>query len=213
MRMRKKHWAIPMLTENSYIYMKPKGENGKWQEKFAKTQPIHLEIGAGRGDFLFEKARQTPNINYIAMDREANAFVEAGEKIKEAELPNIIGILGDADHLLDIFGEGEISKIYINFCNPWPKNRHKKRRLTHPMFLEVYKKILIEGGEIEFKTDNDELFEDSIDYFEKEGFDIEILDRDKDVNEDEAISYYESKWREQGIKIKYLKVRYNKEKE
>lgn len=212
MRMRKKHWAIPMLTENPYIYMKPKCGKGKWQEKFAKTQPIHLEIGAGRGDFLVEKARQNQNINYIAMDREANAFVEAGEKIKEAELPNIIGILGDADHLLDIFGEGEISKIYINFCNPWPKNRHKKRRLTHPMFLKVYKKILKENGEIEFKTDNDELFEDSIDYFEKEGFDIECIDRDQDVNEDEAISYYESKWREQGIKIKFLKARYNKEK-
>lgn len=212
MRMRKKHWAIPMLTDNKYIYMKPKGGKGKWQEKFAKTQPIYLEIGAGRGDFLVEKARQTPNINYIAMDREANAFVEAGEKIKEAELPNIIGILGDADHLLDIFGEGEISKIYINFCNPWPKNRHKKRRLTHPIFLEVYKKILKENGEIEFKTDNDELFEDSIDYFEKEGFEIEVIDRDKDANEDEAISYYESKWREQGIKIKFLKATYNKEK-
>lgn len=212
MRMRKKHWAIPMLTENPYIYMKPKDEKS-WQKKFSKEQPICLEIGAGRGDFLVEKARQTPSINYIAMDREANAFVEAGEKIKEAELPNIIGILGDADELLDIFGESEISKIYINFCNPWPKNRHKKRRLTHPMFLEVYKKILIDGGEIEFKTDNDELFEDSIDYFEKEGFDIEVIDRDQDVNEDEAVSYYESKWREQGIKIKYLKVRYNKEKE
>ena len=146
-------------------------------------------------------------------DREANAFVEAGEKIKEAELPNIIGILGDADELLDIFGESEISKIYINFCNPWPKNRHKKRRLTHPIFLEVYKKILKDNGEIEFKTDNDELFEDSIDYFEKEGFNIEVIDRDQDVNEDEAISYYESKWREQGIKIKYLKARYNKKKE
>ena len=213
MRMRKKHWAIPMLTENKYIYMKPKDEKGNWQEKFAKIQPIHLEIGAGRGDFLVEKARQTPNINYIAMDREANAFVEAGEKIKEAELPNIIGILGDADRLLDIFGDSEISKIYINFCNPWPKNRHKKRRLTHPIFLEVYKKILKDNGEIEFKTDNDELFEDSIDYFEKEGFDIEVIDRDQDVNEDETISYYESKWREQGIKIKYLKVRYNKKKE
>lgn len=202
-----------MLTENKYIYMKPKDEKGNWQEKFAKIQPIHLEIGAGRGDFLVEKARQTPNINYIAMDREANAFVEAGEKIKEAELPNIIGILGDADRLLDIFGDSEISKIYINFCNPWPKNRHKKRRLTHPIFLEVYKKILKDNGEIEFKTDNDELFEDSIDYFEKEGFDIEVIDRDQDVNEDETISYYESKWREQGIKIKYLKVRYNKKKE
>lgn len=201
-----------MLTDNQYIYMKPKGGIGKWQEKFRKQQPIHLEIGAGRGDFLVEMARLNQNINYIAMDREANAFVEAGEKIKEAELPNIIGILGDADHLLDIFGEGEISKIYINFCNPWPKNRHKKRRLTHPIFLEVYKKILKENGEIEFKTDNDELFEDSIDYFEKEGFEIEVIDRDKDANEDEAISYYESKWREQGIKIKFLKARYNKEK-
>lgn len=199
-----------MLTENKYIYMKPKDEKGNWQEKFAKTQPIHLEIGAGRGDFLVEKARQTPNINYIAMDREANAFVEAGEKIKEAELPNIIGILGDADNLLDIFGESEISKIYINFCNPWPKNRHKKRRLTHPIFLEVYKKILKDNGEIEFKTDNDELFEDSIDYFEKEGLKIEVMDRDLAINEEEAISYYESKWREQGIKIKYLKVRYSR---
>lgn len=201
-----------MLTDNQYIYMKPKGGIGKWQEKFRKQQPIHLEIGAGRGDFLVEKARQNQNINYIAMDREANAFVEAGEKIKEAELPNIIGILGDADHLLDIFGEGEISKIYINFCNPWPKNRHKKRRLTHPIFLKVYKKILKENGEIEFKTDNDELFEDSIDYFEKEGFEIEVMDKDISINEDEAISYYESKWREQGIKIKFLKARYNKEK-
>lgn len=198
-----------MLTENKYIYMKPKDDKGKWQEKFSKEQPICLEIGAGRGDFLVEKARQTPNINYIAMDREANAFVEAGEKIREAELPNIIGILGDADELLDIFGESEISKIYINFCNPWPKNRHKKRRLTHPLFLELYKKILIENGEIEFKTDNDELFEDSIDYFEKEGFNIEVIDRDQDVNEDEAISYYESKWREQGIKIKFIKARYS----
>ena len=210
MRMRKKHWAIPMLTENPYIYMKPQEFKGKWQKNFAKVQPIHLEIGAGRGDFIVEKARQTPNINYIAMDREANAFVEAGEKIKEVELPNIIGILGDADNLLEIFGKSEVEKIYINFCNPWPKNRHKKRRLTHPLFLNMYKEILKENSEIEFKTDNDELFEDSIDYFEREGFKIEIIDRDLKVEEDEVISYYEQRWREQNIKIKFLKAKFVK---
>lgn len=207
MRMRKKHWAIPDLNENPYIYMKPQEFKGKWQKNFVKAQPIHLEIGTGRGDFIVEKARQNPDTNYIAMDREANAFVEAGEKIKEAKLLNIIGILGDADNLLEIFGKGEVEKIYINFCNPWPKNRHKKRRLTHPLFLNMYKEILKENSEIEFKTDNDELFEDSIDYFEREGFKIEVIDRDLKVEEDEVISYYEQRWREQNIKIKFLKAK------
>lgn len=207
MRLRYKEWAIPELEENELIYFDPIEHRGHWDKVFGNKNPIHLEIGAGKGKFTTIIAQQNPNINYVAVEMEAGAFVYASRLFTQSEQKNIRGIRTLAQKLLDYFEEDEIDKIYINFCNPWPKNRQHKRRLTHPRLLEIYKKILKKGGLIELKTDDLDFFNDSIEYFKKMGF--EILDVDYDLSFDKdgnIVTEYESKWRKLGVQIKYLKV-------
>ncbi len=209
MRLRKKRWALPELEENPYIYINPYELNGKWHEVFKNDQPMQLEIGTGRGEFIVELAKRNPDINYVTMDVESNIFVYAGRNIQEAQLDNLIGVLDNAENLSKIFTESDIEKIYINFCNPWPKPRQHKRRLTHPRLLNEYKKVLKEGSEIELKTDDDGLYEDSLEYFNAEGFEILETDTDLKVNENSIVTNYESKWRNLGVNIKYIRARFN----
>ena len=207
MRLRYKEWAIPELEENKLIYFDPVDNKGRWNEVFVNDNPIHLEIGAGKGRFTTEIAKRNPDINFIALEMEAGAFVYASRLFVESGQENIRGIRTMAQKLLEYFEKDEIDKIYINFCNPWPKNRQHKRRLTHPRLLKLYKVILKSKGQIQLKTDDLDFFEDSISYFEKEDFEILEIDYDlpPDKNEN-IITEYESKWRNQGVKIKYLKA-------
>lgn len=209
MRLRYKEWAIPELQDNKLIFFDPVDLKGKWKQEFANSNPIHLEIGAGKGRFATTMAERNPDINFVAVEMEAGAFVYASRLFSESEQENIRGIRTLAQKLLDYFEEQEVDKIYINFCNPWPKNRQHKRRLTHPRQLEIYKKILKENSTIDLKTDDLDFFKDSIDYFEKTGFEITELDynlsADKDGN---IVTEYESKWRSQGVDIKFLRARW-----
>lgn len=208
MRLRKKHFALPELEENKKVFLHPEENKGSWAEVFKNNNPIHLELGAGRGGFALRMAERNPAINFLALDLEANVFVYAGRLIKEADLDNLFGILARAENLCDYFAKGEISKIYINFCNPWPKPRQHKRRLTHPRLLEVYKNILRPGSEIEVKTDDEDLYLASLEYFKDSGFEVFEATDDLEEREDSILTDYEKKWRSQGIKIKYIKAKF-----
>lgn len=198
---------MPELEENDLIYFDPKDLKGNWKRLFDNDNPIHLEIGAGKGKFLTLISKRNPDINYIAVEMEAGAFVYAARLFKESGQENIRGIKTKAQNLADYFDEDEIDKIYINFCNPWPKNRQHKRRLTHPRQLEVYKNFLKKGAEVDLKTDDLDFFEDSIDYFKDHGFEVVEIDYDLDAEKDgNIVTEYEGKWRSRGIKIKYLKA-------
>jgi len=207
MRLRYKPNAIPEMKENDRIFFYPRDMKGKWQEVFDNDNPIHLEIGAGKGDFIIEKAKSHPDINFIALEMNTNAFVIASRKIKEEELKNVIGLIDYGEELTEAFGEDEIDHIYINFSTPWPKTKHHKRRLSHPRFLERYQKIIKNEGIIEQKTDDLDFFKDSLKYYED--FGLEILESNYDLPEEESIvTEYERKWRERKKPIYYAKAKF-----
>lgn len=163
MRLRKKPWVIEeVLNYTSLIVKCPEEYKNNWQQIFKNSNPIHLEIGTGRGNFIITLASQNPNINYIALEQKQEVLVQAMRKANNLELKNIRFILGDANHVVNFFGDSELTRIYLNFSDPWPKKRHAKRRLTHKRFLDMYKKMLKKNGEIHLKTDNELLFEFSL---------------------------------------------------
>jgi len=208
MRLRHKPHAIPKMQESDYIIFEAKDHKGKWQEIFKNENEIELEIGAGKGDFIVNKAERNPDVNYLALEMNTNAFVSACEKIEEEELTNVFGIVGKAEELLDMFEDNEISKIYLNFSTPWPKKRHNKRRLSHENFLKLYDRICKPGGELELKTDNEEFFDASILYMED--FGMKILEVDRNLSEDDSIvTEYERKFRNKNMPIFYLKAKFN----
>lgn len=208
MRLRHKPHAIPKMQESDYIIFEPKDHKGKWQEIFKNENEIELEIGAGKGDFIVNKAERNPDINYLALEMNTNAFVSACEKIEEEELTNVFGIVGKAEELLDMFEDNEISKIYLNFSTPWPKKRHNKRRLSHENFLKLYEKICKPEAELELKTDNEEFFDASLLYMED--FDMKILEVDRNLSEKNSIvTEYERKFRKKNMPILYLKAKFN----
>ena len=207
MRLRFKPNAIPEMKENDRIFFYPRDMKGKWHEVFGNDHPIYLEIGAGKGNFIIEKAKQNPDINFIALEMNTNAFVIASRKIIEEELTNVIGLVDYAEELTDTFNEGEIDHIYINFSTPWPKTKHHKRRLSHERFLERYKKIIKNQGIIEQKTDDLPFFEDSLKYYGD--FGLEILEAEYDLPEEKSIvTEYEKKWRERNKPIYYAKAKF-----
>lgn len=207
MRLRFKPNAIPEMNENDRIFFYPRDMKGKWHEVFDNENPIHLEIGAGKGDFIIEKAKANPDINFIALEMNTNAFVIASRKIIEEELKNVIGLVDYGEELTETFDKDEVDYIYINFSTPWPKTKHHKRRLSHPRFLEKYDKIIKSQGIIEQKTDDLRFFEDSLKYYEEYG--LEILESNFDLAEQESIvTEYERKWRDHQKPIYYAKARF-----
>ena len=179
MRMRKKPWARPELEGCKFFVIKPKEYKGKWKEYFGNDKPIYLELGCGKGTFIAVHGSENPNKNYIAIDIKdevlglAKRNIEKAYEENNAVLDNIKLMAQEIGLINEILGEDDlISRIYINFCNPWPKEKHKKRRLTHTRQLEQYKLFLKDEGEIYFKTDDDELFEESLEYFKEAGLNI-----------------------------------------
>ena len=221
MRIRRKKWAQKELEESKFYIDNPEiGYKGTWSTRFKNKAPIHIEIGCGKGLFISTLATQNLNINYIAIDMieamlglSKRNIEEAYSNIKE-NVSNLLLIRANAERILDIFDENDkIDRIYINFCNPWPKSKHNKRRLTHTRQLENYKKFLNENGEIYFKTDDDELFEASLEYFKETGFTILTKTFDlhnEPIFETNIETEHEKMFTEQGIKIKALIAKYNK---
>jgi len=158
------------------------GLKGNWQSLFEKQQPIHIEIGMGKGGFITEMARQHPDVNFVGIEVYDSVLLRALEKLVEDPLPNLRLLHGDAANLKEVFEPGEVAKVYLNFSDPWPKTRHAKRRLTHVGFLEIYKETLIDGGKLQLKTDNSSLFEYSLWSFNH--FGMTFLDVSVDVHAD-----------------------------
>src|SRR5690554_3623126 len=170
MRLRKKWRARPEMAADEKSILNPYDNKGKWQEVFGNDHPIHVELGCGKGRFISTLAMKNPEINYIAIDLKDEVLVFVLRKVNELGLTNVRIIPMFIERIDEIFEENEISKVYINFCNPWPKASHNKRRLTHPRFLTKYKTFIKPGTEVWFKTDDDDLFEASLEYFKEEGF-------------------------------------------
>ncbi len=215
MRIRRKPWAKQELEEAKFYIDDPTIYKGKWKEQFEdKEKPLHLEIGCGKGSFIAKLASKHQENNYISADMiEAmlglsKRNIETEYANKNLEIKNLLLIRMNAERILDVFDENDIvERIYINFCNPWPRGKHKKRRLTHTRQLENYKKFLSkENGEIYFKTDDDELFEESLEYFEDSDFQImkKTYDLHNDMIFEDIRTEHEQMFSEQGIKIKAL---------
>ena len=188
------------------IVFDPTSLKGKWKERFNNTNPIYLEIGMGKGNFICKSAKLNPDINYIGCEISDSVAYLASKKIRGTS--NILVINSDAMKLDEIFSEGEISKIYLNFSDPWPKKKHEKRRLTSKMFLDKYKELLGNGREIELKSDNRHFFEYSVMMFNKEGFAIEELSLDLHSDYSDVVTTeYEDKFTSLNQPIYYVKVR------
>lgn len=215
MRIRRKKWAEKELQEAKFYIDKPEVNKGKWSNYFKNEQPIYLELGCGKGLFISTLAVKNKDINFIAVDMiEAmlglsKRNIEAAYESKEPE--NLALIRANVELIDNVFGDGDkIDRIYINFCNPWPKSKHNKRRLTHTRQLEKYKTFLKENGEIYFKTDDDELFEASLEYFKDSKFKIEAITYDlhgEPIFEENIETEHEKMFSLEGIKIKALIAR------
>ncbi len=215
MRIRYKPWARKELEESKFYREYPEKIIGKWKEEYRRpNQPLFIELGCGKGGFISQKAFLHSENNYLAIDLVDPMLGLAKRKIEEVykngkrEIDNVILTRFDIERILLILNEQDkVEGIYINFCNPWPRGKHHKKRLTHTRQLENYKKFLKQNGNIYFKTDDDNLFEESIHYFEKAGFKIIKLTRDlkNEKNFWENIeTEHEKMFLEQGIKIKAL---------
>lgn len=208
MRLRKKWWARPELENSDIFVNNPRELKGKWKQEFKNNNPIHLELGCGRGGFLVQKALKYPNINHIAVDLKDEVLVYALRKVKEVEpeIQNARIVALNISFIADLFEKDEIEKIYINFCNPWPKDRHNKRRLTHTKFLTEYKKFLRKGSQVWFKTDDKDLFEASLEYFKESGFRLDFVSYDLHNSdfEDNVMTEYETKFTALGMKTMAL---------
>lgn len=215
MRIRYKKWARPELEASSFYEDNPEDWKGKWKEHFEKQElPLMLELGCGKGQFISKLALENQDTNYIAIDLVdamlglAKRNVEQSYEEANIEPKNIILTRFDIERInLILNKEDDIQRIYINFCNPWPRGKHRKKRLTHTRQLEKYKEFLNKNGEIYFKTDDDELFEASILYFQESGF--EILNKTNDLHKEPIFkkniqTEHEIMFSEQGIKIKAL---------
>ncbi len=211
MRMRRKPWARPELDE-SYIYIKNPIECfSSWQSTFEKQQPLHIEFGCGKGSFISQKGYQNKNINFLAFDIKSEMLALTKRNIEKVygdeKVGNIRITAFDISRIdLAISEEDKAEVIYINFCNPWPKDRHKKRRLTHTKQLVMYKRFLKKGGKIYFKTDDDELFTESLEYFKEAGFTTEFITYDLHKNswENNIVTEHETMFTNEGIKIKAI---------
>jgi len=215
MRLRKKYWARPELESSHIVITDHYAHTGKWKSEFENDNEIHLELGCGKGRFIAEKSKKNLNINFIGMDLKDEVLVFALRKVLEVR--EVKGVQNINVRLMpiniafidDVFQKDEISRIYINFCNPWLKDRHNKRRLTHTKFLANYKKFLKPGSEVWFKTDNVELFENSLEYFKESGFKIlfSTLDLHSSDFKDNVVTEYEAKFAELGMKAMFLQAK------
>lgn len=208
MRMRKKKNLDSRLANCAPVLVAdPENHKGHWRALFKNNNPLHLEIGCGKGRFIVETARRNPDINYVAIEREQGALVMATEKAMALELPNLQFLDFDAAGLTDIFADGEVDRIYLNFSDPWPPNRQRKRRLTHSLFLALYDCILSKNGQVHFKTDNQHLFEFTLEEMCGYGWLIQNICLDLHNSDlDNIMTEYEEKFSKEGFHIYRLEA-------
>ena len=179
MRMRKKPNLIPRMDRcRDRMIPDPVELRGHWRDLMPQARELRVELGCGKGRFTAETAGLEPDVLFVAVERVPDAMIVAMERVVEKGLSNVFFVDGDAARLRDYFSPGEADRIYINFCDPWPSNKHARRRLTHENFLVLYRGVLRDGGQIHFKTDNRELFEYSLFQFPKAGYELSEVTRD-----------------------------------
>lgn len=212
MRLKNKPWARPLIAANpQYVVTEPVKLRGAWQTRFERQAPLYLELGMGKGRFIIETAKRHPENNYIGIDLQPVAVGIALKKQLEAQLPNLQLVVADGAALTSIFAPAELAGMYLNFSDPWPKNRHEKRRLTYKTFLAQYQQVVVPGGYLEFKTDNQGLFEYSLTSMNNFGLHFERvwldLHADPEVT-DNVMTEYEERFSSKGQPIYKLIVRF-----
>ncbi len=206
MRLKNVKGANEIIVKGKYYLDNPNDYKGKWNKLFNNNNPIHIEIGMGKGNFIIESAKRNANINYIGIEKYDSVIVRAIQKSNELELANLKIIRMDAKDLEDVFFR-EVDTIYLNFSDPWPKDRHAKRRLTSPIFLSIYDKVFKDTKRIVMKTDNINLFNYSLDSLKDYGYDIIYKTNNLDcLSSDNIMTEYESKFYNKGIKINKLEA-------
>ncbi|WP_442595560.1 tRNA (guanosine(46)-N7)-methyltransferase TrmB [Neobacillus sp. D3-1R] len=215
MRQRNKPWAKEKMNQYpQYVIANPEQHKGKWSEVFDKNQPLHIEIGTGKGRFITGMAKSNPHINYLGIELADSVIVSALEKLIDEELPNVKLLNVNAEDLEKYFAKSDVDRVYLNFSDPWPKYRHAKRRLTFESFLRIYENILVDAGEIHFKTDNQGLFEYSLTSFSKYGLLLTYVNLDLHQSDFEGniMTEYEEKFSQKGNRIYRCEVKYQNKK-
>ena len=205
MRLRNIPGADEAIADSPHCIQEPMAEKGRWHLIFGNENPIHIEIGMGKGQFIMKLAKEHPDINYIGIERYSSVLLRALQKMEIEPLPNIRFLCMDASIITEVFDKEEVAKIYLNFSDPWPKERHAKRRLTSRQFFERYDKILARNGVVEFKTDNDDLFAFSMEEVAEAGWTLDAhtfdLHHDPVLNEGNVMTEYEEKFSSKGNPI------------
>ena len=209
MRLRNITGSREVIADSRFTVKEPKTQKGKWNEIFGNAHPIRIEVGMRKGKFLRTLAKNNPDINYIGIEKYSSVLLRAIQKMEEDELPNLCFIRMDAEDIEEVFGEGEVDRIYLNFSDPWPKDRHAKRRLPSGQFLARYDKILKKDGVIEFKTDNRPLFDFAVEELKEAGWKADVVTYDLHADEllmkGNIMTEYEEKFSAQGNHIcKYI---------
>lgn len=205
MRLRNITGADVYIENSEFVVQDFKGQKGSWKEVFGNGNPIHIEVGMGKGRFLMDMAALNPEINYVGIEMYSSVLLRAVQKMEENPLDNLRFIRMDAREIEEVFEEGEVSKIYLNFSDPWPKDRHAKRRLPSRQFLARFNKILKKDGNLEFKTDNRDLFDFAVEEVEPAGWKTDAitydLHHDEKMNQGNVMTEYEEKFSSMGNPI------------
>lgn len=208
MRLRNVPGSREAIAESEFSVNNPEEYKGRWSELFGNSNPIRIEIGMGKGKFITELAQQNPDVNYIGIEKFSSVLIRAIEKVSDSEIKNLLFIRMDAENIEEIFAPEEIDRIYLNFSDPWPKDRHAKRRLTSTQFFGRYDKVLKKDGVVEFKTDNEMLFDFSLEQIPMAGWKLAAVTRDlhndKDMCQGNVMTEYEERFSKKGNPIHKL---------
>ena len=209
MRLRNITGSREVIADSKWCMETPRDMAGKWREHFGNDHPVYVEIGMGKGRFLMDNARACPGINYIGIEKYSSVLLRGIQKLEEDPLNNVALIRMEAEYITEVFDEAEIDRVYLNFSDPWPKDRHAKRRLPSREFLSRYEKILKPGSVVEFKTDNRDLFDFAVTEANESGWEMPVctydLHADPELMQDNIMTEYEEKFSSIGNPIcKYV---------
>ena len=214
MRLRNVKGSREAIADSIYTIKEPSRMKGRWKEYFNNTNPIHIEVGMGKGRFITDLALRNPDINYIGIEKYSSVLIRAIEKLEtlnvsmEKSVQNLVFIRMNAEEICDVFEKNEVARIYLNFSDPWPKDRHAKRRLTSKEFMARYDQILVPDGQVEFKTDNRPLFDFSVESVKEAGWQLKAvtydLHHDEELVQGNVMTEYEERFSAKGNPIHKL---------